>query len=102
MNKLLLTAAFALLTAGCSEHYRYACQDPANWERPECKRPLCEVDGNCRDELTGGASEKILDSDVKIPAAAHKNKDAEEVDIAHPTAALAQRMEVPQEEQVNE
>lgn len=63
MRKLLLTVAFSLLAAGCSEHYRYACQDPANWEKPDCKRPQCEVDGNCRDELTGGVSEKILDPD---------------------------------------
>ena len=61
MRKLLLTAAFVLLTAGCSEHYRYTCQDPEHWNDAECKRPRCEVDGNCRDELTGGISEKILD-----------------------------------------
>jgi hypothetical protein len=65
MNKLLVIAAFALLTAGCSEHYRYACQDPEHWNDAECKRPRCEVDGNCRDELTGGVSEKILDPNHK-------------------------------------
>ena len=54
---------FCLLAAGCGEHYRYACQDPAHWKDADCTRPRCEVDGNCRDDLTGGVSEKVLDSE---------------------------------------
>ena len=105
MKKLLLTAAFVLLTAGCSDHYRYACQDPDHWNDADCKRPRCEVDGNCRDDLTGGVSEKIMsdnNSTVRTPVAAHKSKAVEEVDVEHPAAVLAQRMEVPHEEHVNE
>lgn len=45
--------AAALLTAGCEDRYRYACQDPANWENEECKRPQCEADGVCPDMLLG-------------------------------------------------
>lgn len=45
--------AAALLTAGCEDRYRYACQDPANWETEECKRPACEADGVCPDMLLG-------------------------------------------------
>lgn len=43
----------SLLIAGCSEHYRYPCQDPANWNSPECQRPVCEPEGICPDQLTG-------------------------------------------------
>jgi hypothetical protein len=33
--------------------YRYSCQDPENWEAPECNPPLCKVDGNCTEALLG-------------------------------------------------
>ena len=32
-----------LLLAGCEQRYRYACQDPGNWESAQCQKPLCEV-----------------------------------------------------------
>lgn len=31
--------------------YRYPCQDPAMWENPQCKPPLCEASGTCTDYL---------------------------------------------------
>ena len=51
MNKLI--PLFVMLLVGCEERYRYACQDPANWNNKECQRPACEVDGQCTDELIG-------------------------------------------------
>jgi hypothetical protein len=36
-----------IIAAGCQERYRYPCQDPANWEKAECKKPLCEVHRQC-------------------------------------------------------
>lgn len=47
----LIAATLALV--GCQDRYRYACQDPNNWEKPECKRPACESDGVCPDMLLG-------------------------------------------------
>ena len=44
----------ALLTGcGYDGHYRYPCQDPANWENEECKPPLCTVAGACPEDLVG-------------------------------------------------
>ena len=43
----------ALLLVGCEDTYRYPCQDPENWKKPECNRPACEVDGFCWDKLSG-------------------------------------------------
>lgn len=43
----------ALLLVGCSDTYRYPCQDPANEKAAECNRPVCEVDGICYDSLNG-------------------------------------------------
>ena len=42
-----------LLVAGYEDHYRYPCQDPANWSSEECQRPVCEAEGICPDQLTG-------------------------------------------------
>lgn len=51
--KAVLLALSLLLVAGCDEHYRYPCQDPANWNSEECQRPACEAEGICPDQLTG-------------------------------------------------
>ena len=30
--------------------YRYECQDPANWENPECNPPICKASGTCTED----------------------------------------------------
>jgi hypothetical protein len=39
--------AAVLLSSGCEQRYRYTCQDIANWEKPECQKPLCAVHKQC-------------------------------------------------------
>ena len=51
MKAVMLT--LSLLLVGCSDHYRYPCQDPANWKKEECNRPACEANGMCWDKLSG-------------------------------------------------
>ena len=46
---VLVAAVFAI--AGCSDQYRYPCQDPANQTKSECTPPECEADGTCTDYL---------------------------------------------------
>lgn len=53
MKKLLFISAMLLASCGYDGHYRYECQDPQNWEAPQCQRPACEVDGACTDVLLG-------------------------------------------------
>ena len=56
MLKLItvLLASTALLTGcGYDGHYRYPCQDPANWELEECKPPICTTNGACPEDLVG-------------------------------------------------
>ena len=36
-----------LVASGCSDQYRYPCQDPANQAKTECTPPECEADGTC-------------------------------------------------------
>lgn len=31
--------------------FRYECQDPVNWENPECKPPICKAAGLCTEDL---------------------------------------------------
>jgi hypothetical protein len=63
MTKKLLLACAALfftpltLSCGYDGYYRYSCQDPDNWGKEECQRPLCEIGTGCSDELTGRAEE---------------------------------------------
>jgi hypothetical protein len=51
--KLLLIMLIAVSACGYDGHYRYSCQDPENWDKEECKLPLCKVDGNCTEALLG-------------------------------------------------
>jgi hypothetical protein len=50
MNKkisMLILALPLVILAGCDQYYRYPCQNPANWEKEICKKPLCEVNRDC-------------------------------------------------------
>lgn len=52
----VFSAAFLAITlSGCGYdgHFRYPCQDPANWENAECKPPICEASGTCTTDLLG-------------------------------------------------
>jgi len=49
----LTLSGFLLAGCGYDGHYRYPCQDPANWEKVECKPPLCTVAGACPEDLVG-------------------------------------------------
>ena len=56
MKKLIFPIlAGILILSGCGYdgHYRYPCQDPANFDKPECKPPLCKVTGTCTIDILG-------------------------------------------------
>jgi hypothetical protein len=55
VKKIVLAAALSLFLAGCGYdgHYRYECQDPANWNDSDCHPPTCLVDGMCTENLIG-------------------------------------------------
>ena len=57
MKKLIpIALSFMLMVSltSCSYDgfYRYPCQDPANWEKAECKPPICISNGACPEDLT--------------------------------------------------
>lgn len=41
------------MLAGCEGHYRYPCQDPANWDKKECNNEICNAEGSCTDDVLG-------------------------------------------------
>lgn len=49
LGVLALAAVFVL--GGCSDHFRYPCQDPTNWEKAECQPPVCSANGTCTRDL---------------------------------------------------
>lgn len=40
-----------LIVAGCEDRYRYACQDPKNWDKPVCEKPYCEIHRSCPEHI---------------------------------------------------
>ena len=43
-----------LLLSGCGDgRFRYPCQNPTNWEKAECKPPVCTANGACPIDLVG-------------------------------------------------
>jgi hypothetical protein len=44
---IFVLALPVVVAAGCQERYRYPCQDPDNWEKAICQKPLCEVHRQC-------------------------------------------------------
>ncbi len=59
IRHILLSCILVLGLGGCGYdgHYRYPCQDPANWEKAECNPPLCEATGTCTKDLIGKQDE---------------------------------------------
>jgi hypothetical protein len=43
----MLFATMTLVLAGCTDSYRFPCQDPANHDKVHCNPPVCEANGTC-------------------------------------------------------
>jgi len=61
---VLIVVALVSLTigflSGCGYdgYYRYPCQNPINFDDPECKPPLCLYNDQCSVDLIGGIDEQ--------------------------------------------
>ena len=60
MFKALVIMLLTMISvAGCTENYRYPCQDPDNWAKIECQKPYCSANGTCPEDLTHYEKNKI-------------------------------------------
>jgi hypothetical protein len=53
LKKLMLTSVLALTLSSCGYDggFRYPCQDPLNWEKAECKPPICTASQSCPSDV---------------------------------------------------
>jgi hypothetical protein len=53
MRRILLIALLSLALSSCGYdgHFRYDCQDPANWESADCVPPICHASDYCTKDL---------------------------------------------------
>ena len=58
MWKLILPL---MLLAGCDDNYRYFCQNPDNFQKPQCQKPVCEFKQTCPDYLVAPILEKKIE-----------------------------------------
>jgi hypothetical protein len=58
-----------MLLAGCEQRFRYACQNPDNWETKACQKPLCEVNQECPEYIFAGTKLEIPPKEVKSECA---------------------------------
>ena len=42
------------------DRFRYPCQNPDNWEKQECKKPLCDVTRTCPEHIFKGQRDPRL------------------------------------------
>lgn len=59
IKTLMLGLVSLLLLSGCSDQYRYKCQDVNNWEKPRCQKPLCDVHRACPEHIFGPEFEQM-------------------------------------------
>jgi hypothetical protein len=72
LAKLVAVLGLCLALTSCGKYdfkevYRYPCQDPANWEKPECLPPDCEAYGVCTKDVMRGTP--LYDEDSEREAA---------------------------------
>jgi hypothetical protein len=56
---LLVLAMLALV--GCEDRYRYPCQNPDNFHKPDCQKPKCLFTQQCPEYLVAPILEKQID-----------------------------------------
>jgi len=63
--RYIIFAMIALL-AGCKDTYRYPCQNPDNFYKPECQKPKCLFTQMCPEYLVAPILEKKIEPEPKV------------------------------------
>jgi hypothetical protein len=59
MKIALILVLLALV--GCEDRYRYPCQNPDNFHKPDCQKPKCLFTQQCPEYLVAPILEKQID-----------------------------------------
>lgn len=64
MRLLKVLLVLLLLPIGLAffggDRFRYPCQDPANWDKELCKKPVCDVTRTCPEHVFKGQRDPRL------------------------------------------
>lgn len=69
---VLILLPLALAFFG-GDRFRYPCQNPENWDTPQCQRPICDVTRTCPDHVFKGQRDPRLPPSTAITAAPQPN-----------------------------
>lgn len=61
---LLILLPLCLAIFG-GDRFRYACQDPENWDKKICQKPTCDVTRTCPEHVFKGQRDPRLGPDDK-------------------------------------
>jgi len=64
---ILLILPLTLAMCG-GDKFRYPCQDPKNWDKEECKPPICDVTRTCPEHIFKGQRDPRLGPPAPEPA----------------------------------
>ena len=51
-RNIMSMLCMCLALSACEDRFRYPCQDPKNWEKDDCKAPICTATGTCPSDVT--------------------------------------------------
>ena len=57
---ILLIALPIIIAAFGGDRFRYPCQDPKNWDKEVCQKPLCDVTRTCPEHVFKGQRDPRL------------------------------------------
>jgi hypothetical protein len=60
--KIALFVLALLALVGCEDRYRYPCQNPDNFHKPDCQKPKCLFTQQCPEYLVAPILEKQIDA----------------------------------------
>jgi len=72
--KLLAATITMLMLLGCQDRYRYPCQNPDNFGKPECQKPKCLFTQQCPEYLVAPILEKQINGNQQPASEAAPNR----------------------------
>jgi hypothetical protein len=73
IERTAIALALLLLAAGCNDQYRYPCQNPDNFHKPDCQKPKCLFTQQCPEYLVAPILEKQINAQQPNQSASDPN-----------------------------